>query len=347
MSPTLADELESIPPDSVQRVYSFRAFGLPPATFSRRPIVFVFTPRAKAPTKTITHRPARFPSGCRTASRWVQRMVRREQGIIKYDDDMTPKAQVVEWARAQSDELQSDMRFEPSDGMYGGYWTVTDWRKKGLLMARAAAGLEFLRQHAGEDSEWLRRGMIAYESNADRSSMESGVHALGEILRLWADHVERGVTRLPAELGEGVRVLASTDLMDQVRLLNQDRRVHFAAPIVLAGAALETALRGAVDQLSLPLDPGSPGIALYGRALRTAGILGKQDMKDIEQMAGLRNDAAHGEFNGLSSERAGLMEQQVNVFLSRLRDLLDPSDRVMGGPKGVSPASATPGDSTP
>ncbi len=35
-------------------------------------------------------------------------------------------------------------------------------------------------------------------------------------------------------------------------------------------------------------------------------------------MAGLRNDAAHGNFDDLSPERASLMEQQVNFFLSRL-----------------------------
>jgi hypothetical protein len=237
---------------------------------------------------------------------------------------MTSREQVVAWAREQAVELQSDMRFQPADGMYGGYWTVTDRSEKGLLMARAASALEFLRQHAGDDSEWLRRATIAYESNGDRSSMESGVHALGEIMRLWSAQVESGVTRLPGELGEGIRALASTDIMEQVRLLNEDRDVHAAAPIVLAGAALETALRGAVDQLKLPI-AGTPGISAYSRALRSAAILTKQDTKDVEQMAGMRNAAAHGEFDTLNKERSGLMEQQVNIFLGRLRDLLDAS----------------------
>jgi hypothetical protein len=88
---------------------------------------------------------------------------------------MTSREQVVTWARKQADDLQTDMRYEQSDGMYGGFWTVTDPSKKGLLMARAAAALEFLRQHTGDDSEWLRRAKNAYESNADRTSMESGV----------------------------------------------------------------------------------------------------------------------------------------------------------------------------
>ena len=243
---------------------------------------------------------------------------------------MISREQVVAWARRQADDLQSDMRFHQPDSGYGGYWSVTDPSKKGLIVARAASGLEFLRQHAGSDSEWLRRATIAYESHGDRSSLESGVHAVGEILRLWAAQVEAGVSRLPAELGASVRGVASTDLMEQVRLLNEDRNVHAAAPIVLSGAALETALRGAVEELELPI-VGAAGIAAYSRALRTAGTISKQDVKDLEQMAGIRNAAAHGDMQSISRERAGLMEQQVNMFLARLRDILGAGVGPYGG----------------
>lgn len=40
-------------------------------------------------------------------------------------------------------------------------------------------------------------------------------------------------------------------------------------------------------------------------------------------MSGVRNAAAHGRFDELSRERAGLLEQQVNLFLRRLADLLE------------------------
>jgi hypothetical protein len=110
--------------------------------------------------------------------------------------------------------------------------------------------------------------------------------------------------------------------MEQVRVLASDRSVHAAAPIVLAGAALEVALRSAVDELQLVLTE-RPSITAYARRLRTEGILTAQDVKDVEQMAGVRNSAAHGEFDVLSPERAGLMEQQVNFFLARLTRLLE------------------------
>jgi hypothetical protein len=54
-------------------------------------------------------------------------------------------------------------------------------------------------------------------------------------------------------------------------------------------------------------------------------MLSTQNVKDVEQMAGVRNSAAHGQFDELSRERAGLMEQQVNFFLARLSKVLEPA----------------------
>ena len=87
---------------------------------------------------------------------------------------------------------------------------------------------------------------------------------------------------------------------------------------MLAGAALEIALRSAIEELDLIFE-GQPSISVYARTLRKAEVLNKQDMKEVEQMAGLRNDAAHGNHDLLSRERSGLMEQQVNLFLNRAR----------------------------
>jgi hypothetical protein len=65
-----------------------------------------------------------------------------------------------------------------------------------------------------------------------------------------------------------------------------------------------------------------PSISAYARLLYKNNLLGKQDLKDVEQLAGMRNDAAHGDFDALSRERAGLMEQQVKLFLGRLQAVL-------------------------
>jgi hypothetical protein len=154
--------------------------------------------------------------------------------------------------------------------------------------------------------------------------MESGARALGDVLRAWADQAEAGIITVPQAEALGARAVASTDLMDQVRMLNEDREVHPAAPIVLAGAALEIALRAALGELSIEL-PGKHSISTYSGCLRSAGLLTVQDVKDIEQMGGLRNSAAHGQLEdgAVNRQRAGLMEQQVNMFLRRLADLIE------------------------
>jgi len=162
-----------------------------------------------------------------------------------------------------------------------------------------------------------------FTNKGENQSMESGVRAIGDVLEEWIRMVRSGQIR-PRLVDFSARAASSTDLLEQVRTLNSDLGVAPAAPIVLAGAALEIALRSAVEELDLTIG-GRPSISVYARTLRKAEILNKQDMKEVEQMAGLRNDAAHGNHDLLSHERSGLMEQQVNSFLNRLEQYVQQS----------------------
>lgn len=233
---------------------------------------------------------------------------------------MTPE-ELTEWAEQQAHELQSGLAFRPSE--HGsGYWMLSDPAELGALNAKAASALEFLRQYAGPDSEWYRLARSSFENSGQRQSFESGVHAIGDVLRMWVTALQRGVAVIPGSAVEGARRIATTEVMEQVRALLGDKEVHPAAPIVLAGAALETALKGAAAESELDI-VGKGSISAYAKVLRTADLITRQEMKDIEQMAGLRNSAAHGDFEELSRERAGLMEQQVNYLLSRLGERFD------------------------
>jgi hypothetical protein len=53
----------------------------------------------------------------------------------------------------------------------------------------------------------------------------------------------------------------------------------------------------------------------YSEALRTAGALTPQVVKDVTSWAGLRNEAARGQFDDLSRERAVLMADGINLFM--------------------------------
>lgn len=227
--------------------------------------------------------------------------------------------EVLEYARRLALEVQQDLVWEP--GTAGrGWWHAVDRSNDAKIRARAASVLEFLRQYAGADSYWTSAADAELNGNGGGQSHESGVRALGDLLLAWVAQVEAGVIEIAGARARAEFRVVSTDIMQQVRALLEDRRTHPAAAIVLAGGALETALRAVVSGRGLPM-PSRPSISAYSGALRKAALISVQDVKDLEQCGGLRNAAAHGEFENLSLERAGLMEQQVNLLLRQLADL--------------------------
>lgn len=113
------------------------------------------------------------------------------------------------------------------------------------------------------------------------------------------------------------RITASTDLMEQAESLMADPDVHVAAPIVLAGAALEEVLRDLVEGRDLKIK-GKPGLTAYSQTLRTADLLRPNDVKEITSLAGVRNEAAHGNFEDLTRERAQLFLDRINLMLQKL-----------------------------
>jgi hypothetical protein len=204
------------------------------------------------------------------------------------------------------------MRWVPPDAGYGEYWEANRPELKYKIRARATAALDFLERVAGRDSQWSVRAQDVFDNN--HKSMETGARALGDVLREWAEQVDTGMVVPRAGEVQGVRAVASTDLMEQVRVLVADKSVHPVAPILLAGGALEIALRAAVEELELA---ERPSITAYARRLRSEDLLTAQDMKDVEQMAGVRNAAAHGGFEGLGRERSG--EEEVDLLFQQSR----------------------------
>lgn len=177
----------------------------------------------------------------------------------------------------------------------------------------SAAALEFLRRNA-PGSRFSSSAERLFEKGS-RLSAVAAVGGVAAILDDWARSTrESWAQAQPFEVQ--ARIEAATDLMEQVQLLIADRTVHCAAPIVLAGAALEEFLRSRVIAKALPIT-GKAGINSYADALQADGDLSKQEKKDITAWAGLRNAAAHGEFEELSRERAHIMVDGINLFLQK------------------------------
>lgn len=187
-------------------------------------------------------------------------------------------------------------------------------RRRGLAAENKAAGaaaVEFLRRYA-PDTHFYIGAAEAFADGRGQSVSEALLQLIG-MLEGWADFVEAGfTTTLP--FGARARIEAATDLLEQVQTLLDDASVVPAAPVMLAGAALEELLRSLVLAHEATVK-GKPGLTTYAEALRVAGVLSPQDVKDVIAWAGQRNEAAHGHFEALSRPRAQIMVDGINLFM--------------------------------
>jgi hypothetical protein len=170
--------------------------------------------------------------------------------------------------------------------------------------------VEFLRLKAGPRSEFYLRALDA----SKRMHSSDAFTMVRFALDGWIEFARRGLVDLPVEAQ--YRQAAATDLMEQVERLLQDKKVVPAAPVMLAGAALEELLRSMIDRAGLK-PRAKPSIGTYATALRAAELITAQEMKDVTAWAGLRNDAAHGHFDRIELANARLMQQGVNPFMQK------------------------------
>lgn len=197
---------------------------------------------------------------------------------------------------------------------------LIDWARdeaaalQAFQLARSLApGAAFLARHGDAVFAAEARRALDGDTTPDGPNNRRVRIKLAQALTGWANYVEAGLAdELPLEAR--IRVGAATDLMEQVQRLLDDPDVHPAAPVMLAGAALEETLRSLHVGCPEPI-VGRLGISAYATALQKAGTLSKQDAKDVTAWAGQRNDAAHGDFDKLDPLRAQIMVDGINHFM--------------------------------
>lgn len=214
---------------------------------------------------------------------------------------MKSEEELVEWARTHAAWLRNAGRNQTQGMSYP--------RQARHLATKA---LEFLQAQA-PGSHFLRAADESFEIDASEPYM--ACDATAAALEAWADYVEEGLA-IAAPFESRARAEAATDLMEQVQLLLDDPHVHHAAPVMLAGAALEEFLRSMMVDCSEEV-VGEPSISKYADALRRCDVLTKQEVKDITAWAGRRNDAAHGHFDAFDLLSARHMVEGVNLFMQR------------------------------
>jgi hypothetical protein len=173
--------------------------------------------------------------------------------------------------------------------------------------------VEFLRVYAGDKSAFYKQ-LSNVNPNASLNVLQLHTRStLGGFI----NYIENGLAEgLSIERKAQIDVVS--DFLAQAQQLLETKNVHPAAPCVIIGAALEEFLRNWVEASSLNLGNNKPSLDAYSRILKEAELLTKQDVKDLTAWGGLRNHAAHGEWEEVSErKRVQLMLEGVNLFMRK------------------------------
>ncbi len=171
---------------------------------------------------------------------------------------------------------------------------------------------EFFRAYGGPNSTF-----VSSLEDADVFHKLHPSDILRSILTAFRDYVEAG---LHADISPERRAQLDvvSDFLQMAQTLLETSGVHPATAAMLVGATLEEFLRTWVEAQGLSLGERKRGIESYSQVLRDAGLITKQDGKDITSWAGLRNHASHGEWDEISDKsRIALMLEGVNLFMRK------------------------------
>jgi hypothetical protein len=171
---------------------------------------------------------------------------------------------------------------------------------------------EFLRIYGGP-----RNSFLSSLEQQDPFELPNPGEFARSVLQSFVDYLEAGLhAGVSPERRAQLDVVS--DFLEMANILLETNGVHPAAPAMLIGATLEEFLRTWVEAEGLSLSERKPGIETYSQLLRDANLLTKQDGKDITAWAGIRNHAAHGEWNEVADKnRVMLMLEGVNLFMRK------------------------------
>jgi hypothetical protein len=172
---------------------------------------------------------------------------------------------------------------------------------------------ELTRVYAGEASSFY--GSLAnVNENADSGRI---IYHVRQTLEAFARYVAAGLLN-GVSLHRQAEIDVVSDILGQAHALLQADGVHPAAAAMLAGASLEEFLRSWCDDVGLDLGDRKPGIDAYCALLRQRDLIDKQGVKDVTSWAGLRNHAAHGEWDKVEdASRIANMVEGVGLFIRR------------------------------
>jgi len=164
---------------------------------------------------------------------------------------------------------------------------------------------------AGEKSDYAGR-IFGFEQNyiKERWHPSFAAENVAEVLRSLRRAVEMGL--VPDQAGL-VRAELFGDFLDMAGHLHEEGYKDAAA--VIAGSSLEAHLRA----MSRKADTGTGNkrAAVLNDELKAANVYGKGDHKQITAWLDIRNDAAHGNYDGYGQTQVELMVAGIRAFIDR------------------------------
>lgn len=173
---------------------------------------------------------------------------------------------------------------------------------------------QFLHSYDGPKSQFLT-SIKQYNPTSYAEDYAAGY--ISNVLQSYLDYIKAGLLQdVSPERRAQLDVVS--DFLEQAQSLLESKSVHPASAAVIIGAALEEFLRTWIENDSISLGNKKPSLDSFAKTLREEGLITKQDAKDITSWAGLRNHAAHGEWEEVSNKsRISLMLEGVNLFMRK------------------------------
>jgi len=181
----------------------------------------------------------------------------------------------------------------------------------GIGKGMKAMVCEFLRVYGGKNN--------SFWSQADKvqGADEYMIDLLYEILNSFIIYAENGLVSGISPVRQA-QIDVVNDFLEQANFLLNTSGVHPAAPAILIGATLEEFLRNWIEEIPLNLGNKKPCLQSYADLLRENDLITKQDLKDIISWSGIRNSAAHGNWEEVNEKkRIELMLEGINLFMRK------------------------------
>ncbi len=177
---------------------------------------------------------------------------------------------------------------------------------------------ELIRIYAGESSSFYKNIAKVAEKLGSMNGDISYYASARQILEGFVDSLENGLFE-DVSIERKAQIDVVSDFLSQAQTMLETKKIHPAAAATIIGASLEEFLRNWVEEKNLSAEGRS--IDSYGKELKKERLITKQDMKDITAWAGIRNDAAHGNWEEVSDiKKISLMLEGVNLFMRKYGD---------------------------